>query len=71
MCVCPLIDHGQQPMKMHKQVTLSYNKLYTFLKNSIAVYEIPFYFVWYHNHLEIISLYNEEMWNMIVSITKK
>ena len=20
-CVCPLIDHGQQPMKMHTEVT--------------------------------------------------
>ena len=23
-CVCPLIDHGQQPMKMHTEVTLLY-----------------------------------------------
>ena len=23
--VCPLIDHGQQPMKMHTEVTLLYN----------------------------------------------
>ena len=25
VCVCPLIDHGQQPMKMHTEVTLLYN----------------------------------------------
>ena len=25
ICVCPLIDHGQQPMKTHTEVTLSYN----------------------------------------------
>ena len=24
MCVRPLIDHGQQPMKMHTEVTLLY-----------------------------------------------
>ena len=24
ICVCPLIDHGQQPMKMHTEVTLLY-----------------------------------------------
>ena len=24
LCVCPLIDHGQQPMKMHTEVTLLY-----------------------------------------------
>ena len=23
-CVCPLIDNGQQPMKMHTEVTLLY-----------------------------------------------
>ena len=25
LCVCPLLDHGQQPMKMHTEVTLLYN----------------------------------------------
>ena len=25
LCVCHLIDHGQQPMKMHTEVTLLYN----------------------------------------------
>ena len=25
ICVCPLIEHGQQPMKMHTEVTLLYN----------------------------------------------
>ena len=24
ICVCPLIDHGQQPKKMHTEVTLLY-----------------------------------------------
>ena len=28
MCVCPLMDHGQQPMKMHTEVTLLYNHFY-------------------------------------------
>ena len=22
ICVCPLLDHGQQPMEMHTEVTL-------------------------------------------------
>ena len=26
LCVPPLINHGQQPMKMHTEVTLLYNK---------------------------------------------
>ena len=26
ICVCPLIEHGQQPMKMHTEVTLLNNK---------------------------------------------
>ena len=25
LCVCPLIDYGQQPMKMHTEVALLYN----------------------------------------------
>ena len=25
VCVCPWIDHGQQPMKMHREVSLLYN----------------------------------------------
>ena len=29
ICVCPLIDHGQQPMKMHTEVTLLYKYKYT------------------------------------------
>ena len=28
ICVCPLIDHGEQPMKMHTGVTLLYNSKY-------------------------------------------
>ena len=27
VCVCRLIDHGQQPMKMHTEVTLLYKEL--------------------------------------------
>ena len=27
-CVCPLIDHGQQPMRMHTEVTLLYKLKY-------------------------------------------
>ena len=29
LCVCPLIDHGQQPMKMHTEVTLLYELYYS------------------------------------------
>ena len=29
-CVCPLIDHGQQPMKMHTEVTLLYKRPYLY-----------------------------------------
>ena len=28
LCMCPLIDHGQQPMKMHTEVALLYKLLY-------------------------------------------
>ena len=28
ICVCLLIDHGQQPMKMHTEVTLLYKYIY-------------------------------------------
>ena len=28
--VCPLIDHGQQPMKMHTEVTLLYKYKYKY-----------------------------------------
>ena len=28
ICVCPLIDHGQQPMKMPTEVTLLYDRKY-------------------------------------------
>ena len=31
LCVCHLIDHGQQPMKMHTEVTLLYNVKYIIL----------------------------------------
>ena len=27
LCVYPLVDHGQQPMKMHTEVTLLYNDI--------------------------------------------
>ena len=29
LCVCPLIDHGQPPMKMHTEVTLFYKVRHT------------------------------------------
>ena len=28
ICVCPLIDHGQQPMEVHTEVMLLYKILY-------------------------------------------
>ena len=28
ICVCPLIDHSQQPMKMHTEFPLLYNIFY-------------------------------------------
>ena len=31
LCVCPLIDHSQQPMKMHTEVMLLYNDWYMLL----------------------------------------
>ena len=31
LCVCPLIDHRQQPIKMHTEVTLLYNVIYTLM----------------------------------------
>ena len=31
ICVCPLIDHGQQPMKMPTEVTLLYIYIYIYI----------------------------------------
>ena len=28
VCVCPLVGHGKQPMKMHTEVTLLYKIIY-------------------------------------------
>ena len=36
ICLCPLIDHGQQPMKIHTEVTLLYIRLYQ-IKNLYTV----------------------------------
>ena len=41
ICVCPLIDHGQQPLQMHTEVLLLYNiyavitvyKVYKYIHN--------------------------------------
>ena len=33
VCVCPLIDHGQQPMKTHTEVTLLHKELYAILSS--------------------------------------
>ena len=44
VCVCPLIAHGQQPMKMHTEVTLLYNYIYTVYMVYIRVYiSVPTY----------------------------
>ena len=44
VCMCPLIDHGQQPMKMHTEVTLLYNYIYTVYRVYIRVYiSVPTY----------------------------
>ena len=37
ICVCPLIDHGQQPMKMPTEVTLLYIYIYLFVCSFHAV----------------------------------
>ena len=36
ICVCPLIDHGQQPIKMHPEVTLLYKK-HMFFYNTVLL----------------------------------
>ena len=44
VCMCPLIDQGQQPMKMHTEVTLLYNYIYTVYMVYIRVYiSVPTY----------------------------
>ena len=53
LCVCPLIDHGQQPTKMHTEVTLDYKSVY------ICVY-FP---AWRQN-----ALYGCEIDNLPVSL---
>ena len=35
LCVYPLVDHFQQPMEMHTEVTLLYNTVYTRAENVI------------------------------------
>ena len=35
--LCPLIDHGQQPMKMHTEVTLLYKVLSQTFNNKIGI----------------------------------
>ena len=36
ICVCPLIDDGQQPLKMHIEVTLLYDEWWEALDNWAA-----------------------------------
>ena len=35
--LCPLIDHGQQPMKMHTEVTLLYNISFTLSEDDFEI----------------------------------
>ena len=41
LCVCPLIDHGQQPMKMYTEVMLLYK--YSYIIDNI--YRIHTYYI--------------------------
>ena len=42
-CVCPLIDHGQQPMKMHTEVTsLLYKYIYMHTDHAVSLEYIIF-----------------------------
>ena len=40
--VCPLIDHGQQPMKMHTEVTLLYKLWYMYQELIVNSTSKPF-----------------------------
>ena len=55
LCVCPLIDHGQQPIKIHTEVTLLYT--YTFKKIKLKHYMYFIHYVGQHldypNHMYI------------------
>ena len=43
ICVCPLIDHSQQPMKMHTEVTLLYKCQYYYLNARAAAEKCPIF----------------------------
>ena len=63
LCVCPLIDHGQQPMKMHTEVTL-YNVIQRYC-NSAWMVEYGSYI--YTHVLEIPLNYFLFFWWLMVS----
>ena len=58
ICVCPLIDHGQQSMQMHTEVTLLYNRFYVkkfayYLYRSYKTRTVVQLF-WYKFHISFI-----------------
>ena len=40
ICVCPLIDHCQQPMKMHAEATLLYKYWYTLSQHCLTMHQL-------------------------------
>ena len=55
MRLCPLIDHGQQPMKMHTEVTLLYK--YPLSKDFITEFSINLQILHFH------WLSRDQSWN--------
>ena len=51
--VCPLIDHGQQPMKMHTEVTL-YKLVYMIYDMLLHVYMV--YHIWYDIFISFVNM---------------
>ena len=56
ICVCPSIDHGQQPMKMHTEVTLLYKLLYLYYTIYYASVYTIIYLLYYILYIYIYFL---------------
>ena len=57
ICVLYIIDHGEQPMKMHTEVTLLYTEYYYCILNTTIVYWLyVFINYYYYSHIAFLDL---------------
>ena len=62
----PLIDHGQQPMKMHTEVTLLYKYIYIYMHTDHAVcLEYIIFTLWleWATHEKVAKKNHESKWS--------